>query len=44
MLASVETGDVKELTELIRQDPGFKVNQQDGYGRTTLAIETVDPP
>ena len=44
MRAAVESGDAKKLAELIRQDPGFKVNQQDGYGRTTLAIETVDPP
>ena len=26
MLAAVESGDAKELAELIRQDPGFDVN------------------
>jgi len=28
MLAAVRKGDTKELAELMRQDPGFKVNQQ----------------
>ena len=28
MLAAVERGDVKELAELMRQDPGFKVNMR----------------
>jgi len=37
MLGAVEKGDAKKVAELIRQDPGFKVNQQDdGYGRTLL--------
>jgi len=37
MLATVEKGDVKELAELIRQDPGFNVNMAvDGYGNTLL--------
>ena len=36
MKAAVEKGDVKELAELIRQDPGFNVNTQDEYGCTLL--------
>jgi len=36
MLAAVERGDVKELAELMRQDPGFNVNKQDGDGWTLL--------
>ena len=37
MKAAVESGDVKKLAELIRQDPGFKVNMAvDGYGSTLL--------
>jgi len=37
MLAAVERGDVKELAELIRQDPGFKVNMRmREYERTLL--------
>jgi len=36
MLAAVEHGDVKELAELIRQDPGFRVNKQDIIGLTLL--------
>ena len=36
MLAAVLNGDVKELAELIRQDPGFNVNQQDEDGWTLL--------
>jgi len=33
MLAAVEEGDVEKLAELMRQDPGFKVNMlhKDGY-------------
>jgi len=32
MLAAVREGDAKELAELIRQDPDFKVNMVvDGY-------------
>jgi len=48
MLDAVESGDVEELAELIRQDPGFKVNMDHGdMGEpycTTLARMTVDPP
>ena len=34
---AVKSGDAKKLAELIRQDPGFKVNQQqDEYGSTLL--------
>ena len=37
MLDAVESGDVEELAELIRQDPGFKVNVAvDGNGSTLL--------
>ena len=37
MLAAVESGDAKKLAELIRQDPGFKVNMdQDEFGDTLL--------
>jgi len=37
MLAAVESGDSKKLAELIRQDPGFKVNiDQDEFGDTLL--------
>ena len=37
MFAAIENGDVKELAELMRQDPGFKVNVVvDGLGRTLL--------
>ena len=37
MLAAVINGDAKKLAELIRQDPGFKVNKGlDGFGRTLL--------
>ena len=35
MLAAVENGDAKKFAELIRRDPGFKVNlDQDGLGNT----------
>ena len=36
MQAAVDGGDAKKLAELIRQDPGFKVNQQDEDGLTLL--------
>jgi len=37
MLAAVKSGDVKELAELMRQDPGFNVNMdQDWTGNTLL--------
>jgi len=37
MRAAVESGDAKELAELMRRDPGFKVNvAQNGYGYTLL--------
>jgi len=37
MLAAVKSGDAKKVAELIRQDPGFKVNMdQDGNGYTLL--------
>ena len=36
MLDAVESGDAKMLAELIRQDPGFKVNTDLGYGATLL--------
>ena len=37
MFAAVEKGDAKELAELIRQDPGFKVNmERDEYGFVLL--------
>jgi len=37
MLPAVNEGDAKKLAELIRQDPGFKVNMDwNGLGRTLL--------
>ena len=37
MEAAVEKGDAKKVAELIRQDPGFKVNMAvDAYGYTLL--------
>ena len=37
MLAVIKEGDVKELAEVMRQDPGFKVNMdQNGSGWTLL--------
>ena len=36
MEAAVKEGNPKKLSELIRQDPGFKVNIRDGYGVTLL--------
>jgi len=37
MLVAVQSGDAKELAELIKQDPGFEVNMdQDGIGWTLL--------
>jgi len=36
MLAAVENGDAKELAELIKQDPGFKVNMGQDAMRWTL--------
>jgi len=37
MLAAVKKGDVKELVELVKQDPGFNVNMAvDGNGWTLL--------
>jgi len=37
MKAAVESGDAKKVAELIRQDPGFKVNMdQNGDGDTLL--------
>jgi len=42
MLAAVKKGDVKELAELIRQDPGFDVNAQDEDGWTFLHFACCD--
>ena len=37
MEAAVQSGDAKKVAEMIRQDPGFKVNMdQDGNGLTLL--------
>ena len=36
MLAAVKSGDAKKVAELIKQDPGFKVNMDHGLGRTLL--------
>ena len=36
MLAAVENGDAKKVAELMRQDPGFDVNELDVYGFTSL--------
>ena len=42
LLAAVESGDAKELAELIRQDPGFNVNMDHGYGWTLLYYACLD--
>jgi len=37
MLAAVEKGDARKVAEMIRQDPGFDVNEvQDGFGNRIL--------
>ena len=36
MLAAVQSGDAKEVALLMRQNPGFNVNQQDEDGWTLL--------
>ena len=36
MDAAVQSGDAKKLAEMIRQDPGFNVNMDHGYGQTIL--------
>ena len=36
MLGAVEKGDAKKVAELIRQDPGFKVNMAVDGDRSTL--------
>jgi len=35
---AVSEGNVKELADLIRKDPGFNVNSQDGGGDTLLNL------
>jgi len=43
MLAAVLGGNVEELAELMRQDPGFSVNKRlDGDGYTLLHHACVD--
>jgi len=42
MLAAVKKGDAKRLAELMRQDPGFKVNMLDGNGLTLLHYACLD--
>ena len=43
MFTAVRSGDAKKVAELIRQDPGFKVNMdQDEYGYTLLHHACVD--
>jgi len=42
MLTTVEEGDAKKLAELMRQDHGFNVNQQDEDGRTLLHYACLD--
>jgi len=43
MLAAAGSGDAKKLAELIRQDPGFKVNMEvDGLGWTLLHSACLD--
>jgi len=47
MFTAVKNGDAKELAELMRLDPGFKVNMVDGDGWTLftpLALIATDPP
>jgi len=39
MLAAVDSGDVKKLAGLIRQDPGFKVNVVVGEYERTLLLQ-----
>ena len=36
MLDAVKSGDAKKVAELIRQDPGFKVNMDHEYGYTLV--------
>ena len=36
MKAAVFHGDAEKVAELMRQDPGFKVNMDHGLGRTLL--------
>ena len=36
MEAAVKSGDAKKVAELIRQNPGFKVNMDHGSGVTLL--------
>ena len=36
LLDAVQRGNAKKLAELIRQDPGFKVNMDHGAGFTLL--------
>ena len=38
MKAAVVNGDARKLAELIRQDPGFDVNAEDGDGDTLLYV------
>jgi len=39
MLAAIKKGDAQKVAELMRQDPGFKVNMdQDGDWRTLLHL------
>ena len=44
MLDAVKSGDAKKLADLIKQDPGFKVNMavEDGYGSTLLHLACCD--
>jgi len=43
MLAAVQSGDAKELAELMRQDPGFNVNMdENGDGSTLLHYACID--
>jgi len=51
-MAAVENGDARKLAELIRQDPGFNVNMDHGYGRqceelwwmVSLLFSSMDAP
>jgi len=38
MEAAVRNGDARKLAELIKKDPGFNVNSQDGSGCTLLYV------
>jgi len=43
MKAAVKEGDAKKVAEVIRQNPGFKVNVEQGeHGNTLLHYACID--